>query len=112
MMYQLIQIYNEILTKDGANIDILINENIEVSWTDIVEEVDNSIVEPLPENLEKYEYYKNSYYSGQVVYKDQEYTYDNGTKYSVYETFYDRVIMLILQSDCGEWNNYAYQYNC
>ena len=93
------------------SLDIAINGRIDVTWTDIIEEIESGITLPSEEMLGGGGHSEYDYgWGGYVTYNGKEYKYSNGIQISVYETNYDQPTCVIFGADCTGWTRYQAFY--
>ncbi len=94
------------------SLDIAINGRIDVTWTDIIEEIESGITLPSNEMLGDGGYSDYDYgYGGYVIYGGKEYKYSSGIRISVYEPNYDQPAYVIFGADCTGWTRYEVCYS-
>ena len=90
-------------------LDISFTGRIDVSWSDIIDEINSGILIPDDELLDK-ELQTGEYRtSGEMTYKGVEYYYDGQSYYS-YVADYDRMIRYTTASNCTDWRSYDYSF--
>ena len=98
-------------TSIDFDLDIIVNGRIEVTWYDIIEEVEAGIILPEDEMLEDDMYaYCNYGYSGHVIYQGEEYIYSNGLIVYAYKTLFDQMAYITYGTDCSGWIEYEACY--
>ena len=92
-------------------LEILINERIDVTWSDIVDDIEGGIVLPSEDMLDDTlsAYYEGPH-SGYVYYKGEEYRYSFGINIYASQPFYDSLNGVIFQPDCNGWMAYSVAY--
>ncbi|MBQ8836390.1 MAG: hypothetical protein IJ002_02650 [Clostridia bacterium] len=91
------------------DLTVVMNGDIEVSWTDIVDDIESSIVKPKDDMLTDDTSDSAERRSGTMTYKGVEYYYDGYiTKY--FRTNYDRLLGIIIEKDCNGWMSYSATY--
>ena len=90
----------------NGELDILVNEKIDITWTDIVDEIDNMIAMP-PVEMQDEIYTNMDICSGTVWYDGEEYEYDSGISMYFSKPIYDELYCAEVSPDCGTWvHNY------
>lgn len=93
-------------------LDIIINEKIDVTWSDIIDEIEDNIVLPNDESLEDD---SNSYYgygySGYVNYQGKEYFYTDAIRITAYKRLHDKLTYIMFSPDCKDWTKYNTCYS-
>ena len=94
-----------------VSVEILINETIDVTWSDIIDEIEKNIIE-LDEELltESNGSYVNYGYYGTVMYNGVEYYYDDAMSLVVYEADYSNIYGVYYFEDCEGWLEYSYAF--
>lgn len=97
--------------KLSFRLDLVVGGTIEITWSDIIEEIENEIVLPAPESLkEEIRTYYDYGYSGSVVYRGKKYRYYDAIRFTAYKTNYDRLTYMMFYPDCGGWIHYEACY--
>ncbi|MBQ3016149.1 MAG: hypothetical protein IJD79_05155 [Clostridia bacterium] len=92
-------------------IDILINEKINVTWADMVDEIEAKIVLPEDEMFDEDGYFETGYwYGGYFEFKGEEYYYDNGIEISLYKPNYNNLSYVLFYPNCDGWLEYETCY--
>ncbi len=100
-------------TTVNFDIDIIINEKINVTWLDIIDEIESAIVPPedAAQGEDVYiSYNYESHVRGTVYYKGEVYDYFNGIGINVYKHRYDKPFYIMITSDCTGWKEYEAGY--
>lgn len=93
---------------------IEVNKKINVTWSDIIDDIDNDIALPndemLDDSIDARWYSTNQ--SGYITYKGEEYNYKNGIDVDFKRTLYDNPLSFSIYPDCNGWNEYKIGYAC
>ncbi|MBO7196367.1 MAG: hypothetical protein J6V80_03440 [Clostridia bacterium] len=100
--------YDDESHRFNGSVQISIGDRIEVTWGDIVDEIEDGIVIP-EEMLEEDVQIDNFSSSGSLIYKGEEY-YFSGRGFRVYMADYDRVLAYNNSYDCGDFRYYKYNF--
>jgi len=91
------------------DLTIKMNGTIEVTWNDIIGDIDDSIVE-IDEDLMDTSIRTNvDNYSGSMTYKGEQYSY-MGMQYAFYRNNYDKVMGFMVEDNCGDWDAFSTMY--
>ncbi len=101
-------------TKVSLNykISFEVNKKINVTWQDIIKDIDDSFISPSDEVLKDSIKYSNGVIRGTVIYKDKEYDIQNGTYIKVTKIMFDKLLNYNVYSDCDGWYEYGAEYLC
>ncbi len=89
----------------NMSVDLSFTGRIDVSWDDIIGEINGNIFMPDDEKLDK-ETHTNQYNtSGEMTYKGERYYFD-GQNYCSYTADYNRLIAYSSESNCGDFRRY------
>ena len=93
-------------------LDILINTKIDVTWSDMVGDIENEIPTPTDEILAEADRAYTDYYStsGYVQYKGQEYYYDKGQEIYGGVPNFDILTSVNFYPNCADWFRYEFCY--
>ena len=102
---------NDIEISATFKLELLVNGTVNVTWGDIVNEIESGIVLPNEEMLDgNLEAYYNTV-SGTLTYKGNEYKYSNGYRISAYLPMYDSLDYILFTKNCGAWTKYQAAYS-
>ena len=90
-------------------LEITVNGRVDVTWSDIIDDIENAIVTP-GEDMPKDDERINGYLDGEHVNYKGTYYYFEGYNITVYRTLYDTLTGVMFQSDCGDWTYYSLIY--
>ena len=96
-----------------VDVSIVVNEKINVTWSDIIAEFEDIMVYPSDDMFESEEDVSYDYdwgYSGTVMYKGERYSYQDAVYFYAYKTLYDKFALITIAPECGNWMNYNIQY--
>ena len=103
--------YDYVEVNITVGISIEINKIIDVEWSGIVEEFEDSFVAPKDDmNKDEVDYDGKYGYMGTVTYNGQEYYYTDAYYVYAYKPLYDKIAYIIINPDCKGWTNYIIQY--
>lgn len=94
----------------NARVDIAFTGRIDVTWADIINQVNNGMVPPHEDMLETEPYLENYNMSGQMDYKGSIYYYQ-GQYLCSYMPNYSNMLGYTSETDCGDWRAYEYTYS-
>ena len=92
----------------NCELDIIINGRIDVTWTDIIKEIESGIILPEADMLRGDSVNTYSVFD-YVTYKGQEYEYE-GICFNIGKRSYDKLIMITYSADCNDWMQYETMY--
>jgi len=109
---------NEFTTSAGSDremfinfeIDLVINGRIDVTWDEIIEDIESKITIPAEELEDNVEAYYNYGYSGYLIYNGEEYYYEDGIRVYAYKYTYAEPTMVMIFADCDGWYEYELMY--
>ena len=103
---------SEIEVALNFSLEIIINGRIEVTWSDIIEEIENSIAMPSDDllNDDIVAEYQGGGWGGYVEYQGIKYEYENGIRICAYKPLLDQLMYIISQPDCSGWIGYELCY--
>jgi len=93
-----------VITVSGS-ISFILNGKIEVTWSDIVADINASIVPPAEDMKNNAPMIGGSQESGMMEYKGEYYEY-YAEYLSIRAIDYDRLVGVLLQNDCSGWMEY------
>ena len=94
----------------NASVDIAFTGRINVTWADIINQVNNGMVAPKADMYDTEPNVGNYNMSGEMDYKGSRYYYHGQRLYS-YIANYNNILGYTAQSDCGDWRAYEYTYS-
>ena len=94
----------------NASVDISFTGRIDVTWADIVNEINSGMVAPKDDMYETEPNVGNYNMSGEMDYKGSHYYYNGQYLYS-YIANYNNILGYTSQSDCGDFRAYEYTYS-
>ena len=93
-----------------ASVDISFTGRIDVTWADIVNEINSGMVAPKDDMYETKPYDEQHNMSGQMQYKGSTYYY-HGQYLCSFIPNYDNILGFTSESDCGDFRAYEYTYS-
>ncbi len=93
----------------SVSIEITPNGKIDVTWSDIVERIESAIQLPTEDMKENEPYLDFEDHFGEMEYKGEYYEYEASILY-IYRTNYDRLLGIMMESDCTDWMRYQALY--
>ena len=95
----------------SLNVQLTVNERVDVTWSDIIDIIDDNITLPHPDMLSEsiranYHYGFNGY----LTYQGEEYYFTNGILFDAYQAVYDSVYGVMSTPDCNGWIEYSVAY--
>lgn len=93
-----------------ASVEIAFTGRIDVTWADIINEINSGMVPPKDDMYETEPNVGNYNMSGEMDYKGSRYYY-NGQYLYRYIANYNNILGYTSQSDCGDWKAYEYTYS-
>ena len=93
-----------------ASVEIAFTGRINVTWADIINEINSGMVPPHEDMLETEPNVGNYNMSGEMDYKGSRYYYNGQHLYS-YIANYNNILGYTSQSDCGDFRAYEYTYS-
>ncbi len=96
----------------NAEVDILINQKINVTWAGMVDEIEAEIALPTDDMLDEdgYSGINGFFYSGYFEFKGEEYRYDSGFEIYFYKPNYNSLTHVVFYPDCDGWLGYETCY--
>ena len=93
----------------SLDLTVSFNARIDVTWEDIVTNIENAIVAPSDDLKDGEPQMSQNSESGYMTYQGVEYYYD-GMTIEFYKTNYDSSVGYLIQDDCGGWTYYSAAY--
>ena len=92
-------------------LELLINGTIDVTWNDIIDEIESGIVLPKDEMLDSR--YDADYYttSGTLTYKGNDYKFNGGYRVNAYKPDYSNLNYIMYTKNCSGWMSYEAAYS-
>ncbi len=87
-------------------LELLVNETIDVTWSDIIGSIEEGIVLPPEDMLDDTFNVYFDIYSGYVTYKGEEYRYSYGYEVSATKALYDNMTGIMFYPNCNDWIEY------
>ncbi len=93
----------------SLDLTIEMNGTIEVTWDNIIGNVNDNIVEPDEDLLDTSISEDSEFRNGIMTYKGEQYSYTS-MQYTFYRNNYDKVVGFMVEDNCGDWDVFSMMY--